>query len=305
MKLTVKVRCSTFIKMPDEAPYSKVTIDVKGLSEPITKLVECVSRGIGNLYEPIGKIRDAKASAQAGLILAQGDIDKKELLARAAHRLAYTETRRQGVIEAVTEEAKKYLPETVSREPVSEDWIVQFFDNCKDIGEPEMRNLWARILAGEVANPGTFSRRTLQILKTFDREDAEAFTRYCAVSFSHTMARHFTFQTKATNKTLNQDSNDWGFEAHLASIGLLEAENVMYGASFLDQWEISYFSQTYKISAPTLPEFAEKDRPIFVRFFTAVGEELVKIVSASPIPNFVEIQAKELSSWLIKLESHR
>src|SRR5262245_31987985 len=144
-----------------------LSIDLKGISQPATKLIECVSKGIGGLWSPLGKVLDAKASKEAALILAQGEIEKEELLRRAAYRLAHTEARRQAIIESVTKQAIECLPEAVSDEPVSDDWMVQFFENCKDVGEKDLQALWAKLLAGEVAQPRTFSRRTMELLKSF------------------------------------------------------------------------------------------------------------------------------------------
>ena len=47
---------------------SNPLVDLKGLSEPLTKLVEVVSQGIGTLYSPFGTVRQAKADAKSKII---------------------------------------------------------------------------------------------------------------------------------------------------------------------------------------------------------------------------------------------
>lgn len=54
-------------------------IDQKGLSEPVTKLVDTVSSGVGILYEPTRIRRKARAEADAAIILARGDEKFKKL----------------------------------------------------------------------------------------------------------------------------------------------------------------------------------------------------------------------------------
>lgn len=285
---------------------SPIHVDLKGISKPVTKLIESVCKGIGKLYEPTAIRRNAKAKADAALILAQGKTQRREFLMRAAHRMAFIETRRQQVIESIVGQARRQLPVAVSEEPVSEDWMVQFFECAKDVGDKEMQVLWAKILAGEVTAPGKYSRRTLEVLKTLDRRDAVAFTQYCSVSFRHSVGSHFTFQAQVTQDCLGQLS-EYEIENHLISLGLLSAEATWYGLSKLSGWVIHYLQRSWKISAPAKPmlcspEIEIPEKMMLVRFFTAVGEELASVASPSPVPGFVEKQAEELKGLEVHLE---
>src|SRR5262245_24260966 len=158
-----------------------MTDHLSAWAEPAAKLFECVAMW----YKPKAIVKEAKAIAEAQLIVAKGEIATRKLFQRAAIRFVNTETRRQENIDATVEEASTLLPPTASGEPVSSDWMAAFMDNCQDVSEPEMRSLWAKILAGEVAEPNTFSRRTLNLLKSLDRQDAECFAKYCSISFIH------------------------------------------------------------------------------------------------------------------------
>jgi len=163
-----------------EMPEKFSLIDLGKVSKPISKLIDAVSQGIGTLYEPTRIRRRARAEADAALIKAEGDIRKRELLKRAANRLAFQEMRRQENIENIVEIAAASLPETVSEEPVDKDWISRFFDECKDVSNEELQKIWGRLLAGEVANPKSCSRKTLAILKDLSQEDAKLFTDFCS-----------------------------------------------------------------------------------------------------------------------------
>src|SRR6267142_1327799 len=226
----------------------EIKIDTKGLAEPLTKLIDCVSKGIGTAYEPTAIIKKAKAESEASLILANAAIEKQDLLRRAAHRWSYLESRRQGVIEAIVEESKQLLPQSVSREPVSDDWLVQFFEDCKDVGGREMQAIWARILTGEVTTPGRYSRRTLQLLKTFEYRDARAFFQYCSVAFSQADNSHFTLQNGATDTAL-KTLDSFPIESHLISLGLVASDLRLYGFSQLNDWKIKYFDKNLSFVA--------------------------------------------------------
>lgn len=65
--------------------------------------------------------------------------------------------------------------EQVSNEPVDKDWLNRFFDCAEGVYEEEMQNIWAKILAGEVKQPKSFSLRTLDVLRNMTKEEAELF----------------------------------------------------------------------------------------------------------------------------------
>ena len=123
--------------------------DVFGLSEPVTKLVECVSCGIGKWYEPIHVKRMAKAKKDEIIIISEaiatnielptkyenGQIaidstDFNNLIKRSGERLAFSEIRKQQNIENVIEKTYEIMEneERVSDEPVNPDWLYAYFD---------------------------------------------------------------------------------------------------------------------------------------------------------------------------------
>lgn len=55
------------------------------------------------------------------------------------------------------------------------DWFMRFFDAVGNISNVEMKKLWAKILAGEVSNQGTFSLRTLETLRNMNQKEASLF----------------------------------------------------------------------------------------------------------------------------------
>ncbi len=271
---------------------SLIHLELKG--QAATKLAECVSKAIGSLWKPHAMIREAKATAQANLILAQGEIEKARLM-RAAERMAFLEDRRQSVIESIVKQAIEQLPENVSSEPVSEDWTVQFFESCKDVGDTEMQRLWAKILAGEVAKPGSYSRRTMNVLKTFERFDAEAFADYSSICFRRQDRNHIAFFGDATLNCLPEKYQRIGLESHLVAIGLVASPQI-FGVSVINGWVLEHAGKKYRVIV-RLPEGDHLDGVVSGAMLTAVGEELIRIVG---VPNAVEL-VEALSSELKQL----
>ena len=55
------------------------------------------------------------------------------------------------------------------------DWFLRFYEDASNISNEDMQQIWAGILAGEVSKPGSFSKRTLDVLRNMSPYDAEMF----------------------------------------------------------------------------------------------------------------------------------
>jgi hypothetical protein len=156
----------------------------------VGKLLETVADQIGLSMEPFHIRRKAAAEGDAAITAAKAEAEITQLqletklhLAetkdRAKERVWKREVRRQKNLEAIAVKASREMPEAVSEKPVEEDWLAQFIDYCKDVSSDEMQTLWARLLAGEVTQPGTYSYRTLSAVKMLSPRVANLFTRFC------------------------------------------------------------------------------------------------------------------------------
>ena len=54
-----------------------------------------------------------------------------------------------------------------------------------------LQNLWAKILAGEVAQPSTFSLKTIDVMRNLSKKDAELFIKMCSHSFMSSTTNYF------------------------------------------------------------------------------------------------------------------
>jgi hypothetical protein len=138
-----------------------------------------VRAAVGVLYEPTHIRRLAQAEADAALIKAQGEAKVEAFERRVQARVSATEARRQRNIEAIVAGAAAALPGEVSSAPVEPDWVAEFFNQSQDVSNETMQSLWSRILAGEVASPGSFSLRTLHAVRLLTKVDAELFAHVC------------------------------------------------------------------------------------------------------------------------------
>lgn len=237
----------------------------------------------------------AKAQADSAVIQAEGRAQVQELEARAIERLRKREGRRQQNIESITVKAYKALPppEQISEEPVSEDWTSRFFEECQDISDEQMQQIWARIMAGEVARPGSFSPRTLSIVRDLTKHDAALFTKLCQFVWLITSVGYVPVISNSDDPKLNEAGLDFSLLTHLTSIGLIEFNSASeFGIKDnLKDIDVTYFGKTHHLKSE-----GGTDRRFEIGrvIFTAVGFELLKIVEAEGKDEFKKLA---LDNW--------
>ncbi|KFZ39096.1 hypothetical protein HR45_01475 [Shewanella mangrovi] len=75
-------------------------------------------------------------------------------------------------LEAIYAMTLSYTPSDVTGAELDADWIHQFFAMAETIHNHTMQDLWARILASEIVQPGNFSLRTLETLTKLTLKEA-------------------------------------------------------------------------------------------------------------------------------------
>lgn len=59
-----------------------------------------------------------------------------------------------------------------SDSPIDDDWFTRWRDSAEKINSEQLQRLWAKALAGEIANPGSYSLRTLDFIKNISKNEA-------------------------------------------------------------------------------------------------------------------------------------
>jgi len=118
----------------------------------------------------IERIKQSKFSDIADTLLAEGYITHLEYYkCRNFTNIA------KKADEVYQKNIKKQESEEKPKEPIDFDWFVRFFEESGNISNEEMQDLWASVLAGEVKTPGSFSRKTLDVLRNLSQNDAKLF----------------------------------------------------------------------------------------------------------------------------------
>lgn len=141
--------------------------------------------GAKNRPEQIRKEADAEAykveviegaKARAAANSREIEFESNE---RIRNRVLNQEKKREENLQTILADTKAQLESenSISDEPVNEDWVTRFFNNAQDVSDEDMQKLWARVLSGEIKKPNSYSLRTLEFLKNLTKDEAKIFNK--------------------------------------------------------------------------------------------------------------------------------
>lgn len=264
------------------------------------KFINTIKPAIGEFYKPFGIKREARAEVEAELIKGIGAIENEAIFAvkreeiesaielRAYERHRLTENERQKNLEDILSIAFEKLPEKGSDEPVDIDWFTRFRITAQDVSNAEMKDLWAKILAGEVAQPNSYSLRTLEVVKNLSKEDAEIFRKVSQSAIVHE-GNTFILGYEKFGEVIKKEFN-FGYSE---LIGLREAGLLMPAPLVLEydftSSKVSYYFGNKIVE--TQGRTANKQN-FYVEPYTATGSELLPLIEITPNKNYMQTFAE-------------
>jgi hypothetical protein len=255
------------------------------LAKPATALIEKISDAVGGVFKPFQIVRVARAEAEAELIRAEARIEISDLQRRAMYRFLAEEAKQQANIESITSKAFPLLGENSSPKDMEDDWITNFFDKSRIISDEDMQHLWSKVLAGEANSPGTFSKRTVNLLADLDKRDAQLFTRLCG--FVWVIGNFTPLIFDLQNEIYTRAGLTFDSMTHLDTIGLVKFDNV---AGFLrlglpKKATVFYYCTPVEL---TLPNESDNQLSIGRALFTQAGSELAPVCGSTPVEGFFD-----------------
>ncbi len=221
------------------------------------------------------------------------DTDSEDTLLHRAQRRAQMKMERQQFnLERVLLLAQEFCTDQIIAQEVDPDWFHQFSELVQDISTHSMQKLWAKILAGEIMAPGSFSLKTLLLLRQMSFKDAQSLQAAASLScrnksaepshiyFGYVQRGSFWRWIRGKNRgmlNLSQFGLTYPQILTLMDLGLLhqseiESGELIKGKPF--QW--LYHQQCL--------EGVVQHSGIVLQYykFTATGAELLPLLSSSP-----------------------
>ena len=261
-------------------------ISTEGLTRPATVLIEKISEAVGALYEPRQIRQVAQAKADAAMTLAKGEMEINEVKRRALQRFVDEETKKQLNMESIVEKAIPDIHESAPTEDVEGDWITNFFDKCRSVSDHEMQLLWSRILSGEANAPGSFSRKTVNLVADLDKASAKLFHTLC--SFGWQFGNNFSpLIFDFSDQIYNKNRVTLFSFGELDAIGLIRISGT---AGFVlnqlpKRITATYHDQSVEL---TLPKDTGNELKVGKVIMTPSGMQLSRIVKPDPVEGFFE-----------------
>lgn len=254
-----------------------------------TEIIELLSKGTEIMSSAVAPVAGAVLTAiylrsntqtvefekiKAGLFK---EVIEDLLKSRAITYIEYYNTK--NFVE-IAEKADKYYkehPRTDTQEKVDFDWSIRFFEAVGNISDEDMQNIWAKILAGEIAHPSTFSLKTIDILRNLSKQDAELFTKVYSHSFS---IKHNIY---IPNESKYYESVGIKFSdiMKLSELGLIsDNDNVLISFDISSEQHILFQNQNLIISISSASGNPESVS-LGAYPFTGAGKELSTLLKVS------------------------
>lgn len=272
--------------------------DLAGFSEPVTKLIESVSAGIGGIYKPLGTILNAKAESykikkiadakeyeiykikesltnnQGNLCVTDKNFELKlgsnSLESMALESLINKQIKNMVNIDSIVNKAIDLMKDKkeVSDIPVDNDWMYRFINSAQNISNDEIQNLWGKLLAGEVSKPNSYSLRTLEVLRNMTTYEAKVFVKIAKLTID--MGVNCIFNEKEfLNKVGIKD----------AELDLLKEIGIIKDSRYITLKSKQHLVFRYKDKAIHLDNTGIDDLSmIWISPFSSIGEELFTLI---------------------------
>ena len=210
------------------------------------------------------------------------------------------------------------------KDDIDDDWIESFRREAADRSQGEMRETFARILAGEIREPGAFSIKTLRTVGALSQSTAKLFRRAASLrvgreiiasdnvsSRLHVLdARVPSLGGNLSQNCLQDEGLDYNCLIKLTENGLLHPDydswhtydSVVPSPLLNGRATAHLFHQDQKWVLIPLPGFKKrKNLKIHGAKFTTVGQELLHIVDIESHPAFLNKVRTYLKSQHIEM----
>ena len=300
-------------------------VDVNLKVPALEKLVDYTASGIGAVAGPMLAPWKARKEREARLIEARAHADSLKLIADARaearrslatlpqagrgvveidrdgirQRIEFQEGKRQANITSVVRGAAADLgdKEVPDHEP-DPDWTARFFEGVQDVSSEDMRKIWAKILSGEVEEPGRTSLRTLSILKDMSQRDADAFAALMEYRISE-----FIFEGWIEPSIANELDSSFKFLLHTGLVYPIHPRVVSMRDLVLGndgEYVEEYCGHILRVEGP--PGASIDPGNLSLNVLTPSGEELARICGNEPNFDYLSRFARFLESRDCKLQ---
>lgn len=225
---------------------------------------------------------------------------------RARKRERLTHLRKQHNMEVIIQKTLAYCSQSDVVNKTDQDWFNSFVTLAEDISNNTMQDLWAKILAGEIYQPGTYSLKALQVFRNMSIGDAKLLAKACSLAVKDHSRTNMRLLSGCYQKPglLNMFDKGRQKNINLSQFGLNYSDLLSLADNhllFIQESETNILSKnellnfTYNgLSFALKPNKAN----CILRFykFTSIGVELSQLINDKPDATYNTFLKQQLSS---------
>lgn len=251
-----------------------------------------IAESIEKTRQMIGHDFEVRYEAESFKILptTKNESTQNSELQRIESRLCAVEQERQKNLDNITlygllESSKISQP---PKGEIDRDWLNQFINVSQDVSSDQMQEVWGKILAREISNPGSFSLRSLEVLRTISKEEAEIFRQMVQFVVSVGKSRYIFAQ----HTIYNAEGDGWDDYNDLREIGLFTPG--IFGVTF---HACPKCNPIFKYRNLSFKVFSSKDVEFHLDAYplSSVGRELSKLIEITPSEEYFDKVREEVS----------
>lgn len=205
------------------------------------------------------------------------EIIDEALKERAGRRLLAEEINKQKNLEDVVQRADDILQsedcentQVVLQGKTDQGWVDDCLDGAGKAYDDDLKDYWAKLLAGEIKNPGFYSKRAIQFMKSLSKKDADKIREMCKyVVYNYDNTGAVMLRYKPSEYTFDQTS-------FLMELRLLNYNHSIVKQYRFDEDEGFAFYRKKNVGLFVKIKRKEYDLPIYS--FTELGKEILTII---------------------------
>jgi hypothetical protein len=190
-----------------------------------------------------------------------------------------------------------------SSRQIDTDWLFRWRDMAGAVSNQELQTLWGRVLAGEVKSPGSFSLRTLDLLKNISQEEAQAIAK-----LSRFAAENFVY--RGDEDLLKAEGVHYGFLLFMQQLGIVSGVEASHltlirKSQRVDSFETGIVSNG-RVLVVTDPD-PKKTFTLYVCQLTDIGRQIIRLGSFEPQEAYLRSLGKHIKEqgFRVRLGRHR
>jgi uncharacterized repeat protein (TIGR03899 family) len=247
-----------------------------------------------------------KITQQFGLEAAILPIEKKMPIEdRSIKRERLAIFRKQKNIETIMEKTFAFCANKSIDKRTDLDWFNRYITLAENVSNKTMQDLWAKILAGELSRPGSYSLKALKVFREMSIVDAKLLSKACSLAVKDKSKRNIriisgAYQQPGVFNFFNKDRQRYinlsHFGLNYADILSLADNHLLYQQE--SESSMMAIGETLNFHYNGVPLTLNSKKPnIALQFykFTPIGSELAHLISDKPNDDFFTVLKQQLS----------